>query len=278
MAIFAVVTSLANRKFKFLFPKNDGEKMLEFIPKLEVNLACGMKVTGGDIPQYKSYTSLILLLTKLHQGMGVKLKGPLLSLKKNLILDLNFEKKLGQINLGVKFQFLAVTMVTWGFILFSSYLIELEISIKTAFFIGIMQILGIIFFGFFKRWIYKKKFLKFDLLIERFYLFHAEIEAGMSVSEVLLDSKIQDKALFGHREFNEIENRLHAAVERWKKNGISPKSEAFELIESLWEKKEFKFTEYLKNLEALKFVSLALFFLPAYFLYLHSIFVTFMEQ
>jgi hypothetical protein len=273
--------SLSERFLSFIrsFKKKDpGENLLEFFPGLEAKLAMGMKTTTFQIPQYKFYTGLLLELLGFHQKRGISLKQILPELRGNLTKDLQFEKKLKGSILGGNLQFLVIFMTTWGFIFLSSLMADLPLKISSLFIIFTFQTTGLLVFNLFLKRIKNKIFLKFDQAIERLYLFVSLVEVGLPVGQVLAESKVLEGDLVKHQAFSPCASRLMTLVNRWKENGISPKTEAAEIIRDLWHLKESSFERFLKHLDLLKFTVLAFFFLPAYFFHLYSIFQFFMEQ
>ncbi len=81
-----------------------------------------------------------------------------------------------------------------------------------------------------------------------------------------------------HKKFSQVNTRLESLVNRWKESGISPKLEAGEVVKEVWHLKDVNFEAFLKQTDLLKFMALAFFYLPAYFIYLYSIFKFFIQS
>lgn len=258
--------------------QKNGEALLAFLPSLEAKLAMGVKTTNESIPKYKFYTSLLFDLIGFHQKRGISLKTILPELRLNLTKDLQFESKLQSNTMGGNVQFFVITITTWCFIFFSSTMAELPLRISHLLFIFSIQILGVFVFNFTLKKLKIYTFHKFSEGIERLYLFVSLVEIGIPVSQTLSESRVLEGSLMKEKLFSPCASRLLTLVNRWKENGISPKTEAAEIIRELWHLKEVSFERFLKHLDALKFIVLAFFFLPAYFFYLYSIFQFFMEQ
>ena len=258
--------------------KFSGDLLLEFMPALEAQLSMGIKTSSLEIPQYKFYTGFIHQLLSIHQKKGISLRNILPELRGNLIKDLQFERKLKSNVLGGNFQFLGITLTTWGFIFFSSTLAEIPLNAVHIIVILSLQVMGVLVFNAFLKRIKNWLFKKFDQSIERLYLFVSLIEIGMPVGQILSESKVLEGDLMHNKVFSPCASRLVSLVKRWSENGISPKVESAEIIKELWHLKEVCFERFLKHLDQLKFCVLAFFFLPAYFFYLYSIFQFFMEQ
>lgn len=276
----SLITYLKKMSDKNPFQKEhkNGEKLLSFLPNLEAKLGMGLKTTSDTIPRYKFYTSLLFQLLEVHQKRGISLKHIIPELRLNLTKDLQFETKLQSNLLGGNLQFFVITMTTWCFIFFSSAMADLPLKISVLIIILMIQIAGILIFNLALRKLKNSTFDKFSEAIERLYLFVSLVEIGIPVSQTLVESRVLEGGFMKNKLFSPCASRLVTLVNRWKENGISPKVEAGEIIRELWHLKEVSFERFLKHLDALKFIILAFFFLPAYFFYLYSIFQFFMEQ
>ena len=155
---------------------------------------------------------------------------------------------------------------------------DIPLSFNQLIIIFLIQILGVTIFNMSLKKLKVYTFNKFSKAIERLYLFVSLVEVGMPVSQTLSESQVLEGDLMIHKLFLPCASRLMNLVNRWKANGISPKTEVAEIIQELWHIKEVNFERFLKHLDILKFIVLAFFFLPAYFFYLYSIFQFFMEQ
>ena len=264
--------------YAFLPEFSYGEKLLGIMPNIEAKMSMGLKTITFELPQYKFYTGLLFNLLEIHRRLGVSLKSILPELRGNLIKDVQFEKKLRENIFGGNIQFLVITITTWCFIFLSSKLAELPLKTSNLVLILFMQLSGVFVFNSALKQLKSRTFAKFNQAIERLYLFTSLAEVGLPVSQTLLESKVLEGHLVEHKLFSPCASRLTTLVNRWKENGISPKIEASEVTLELWHLKEMGFGRFLKHLELLKFTILAFFFLPAYFLYLYSIFQFFMEQ
>ena len=278
--IYRCLTYFRQLKDKNPFQKEhiNGEALLLFMPNLEAKLAMGIKTTNESIPRYKFYTNLLSDLIGFHQKRGISLKTILPELRLNLTKDLQFESKLKSNIMGGNFQFLIITMTTWSFIFFSSNMADLPLNINHLIVIFTIQIIGVFVFNLTLKKLKNHTFNKFSKAIERLYLFVSLVEIGMPMSQTLSESQVLEGELMKEKLFSPCASRLVTLVNRWKENGISPKTEAAEIIHELWHLKEVNFERFLKHLDALKFIILAFFFLPAYFFFLYSIFQFFMEQ
>lgn len=265
-------------KNPFKREQTQGEKLLVMFPDIEAKISLGIKTTSLELPRYKFYTGLLFDLLLVHQKQGISLKQILPELRQNLIKDLQFESKMTGSVLGGNLQFFVITLTTWGFIFFSSALAELPLDLFTLLLIFTMQVTALFVFNGILSLMKKRIFEKFNQSIESLYLFVGLVEIGLPVGQVLAESKILSCGPGKHKKFSQVSSRLEALIKRWKDNGISPRIESGEIIKEVWHLKQVSFDAFLKQVDMLKFVVLAFFFLPAYFFYLYSIFKFFLES
>ena len=142
----------------------------------------------------------------------------------------------------------------------------------------VLQVLGMAAFYQLVVVLKDKTFKKFYMAIQELYLFSAFLDVGLPLNEVLDNSKLMQGSLLENKFFSALGTRTKKLIERLKETGLSPKEELQEIIEGLWHLQDEQFLKFTNKVQILKFSALAFFFLPAYFLYLASIFQFFMEQ
>jgi hypothetical protein len=258
-----------------------GDNLLLSLSELEGSFATGIVRSIGQknsLPQFKFYTSLLLKLLEANRQEGISVRCLIPELRIGVQRDIQFERKVSKVVLGGNFQFLVITLATWGFVFFSQQLVEIKLDKLLGLLMLLLQVLGFIFLNLSTSYMNKKKFGPFSSAFEELYLFRALVEVRMPIKTILLESKIMNGSLVTAKSFKSLSRRLIYSVERWKSSGISPKEETGELIKEVWYSQEEQFLDFIKNIEILKFILMALLFLPAYFLYLAAIFKFFMEQ
>lgn len=255
-----------------------GEKLLRFFPQIEAKMATGQKTFDFELPKFKFYTTLLADLLEAHRKLGVSLKTILPELRGNLIKELQFEKKILNLVFGGNLQFLVVVLTTWSFIFLSSQLADLSLSFVNLFIIGSVQLMALILFNVCFMRLRERGLKKYSVALEQLYLFTGMVEVGLPVNFVLGQSNVLNGEIGRHKGFGQCYERLFNLVNRWKEQGLSPKTETQEIINEIWHLKEEGYDRFIKHLDLLKFTILAFFFLPAYFFYLYSIFQFFMEQ
>lgn len=262
----------------FFSERGRGEGLLLFLQEAEARIALGSKLIPGDMKQYKFYTDLLEQLFESHRKLGAGLKKMIPDIRRAITRDLQFEKQiLGEI-VGALVQFMLIALTTWGFVFLSSLLVEIPLSGFILSCMLILQVSGAALFFILMRALKKKMFSSLAQALCELTRFQTMINTGLSVNEVLLRSNILGGALVESRALSPFAGRVKNLISRMKATGLSPVEETQEILKGLWHFQGEQFQKFTKRVQLLKFVVLALFFLPAYFLYLASIFQFFMEQ
>lgn len=255
-----------------------GKKLLVTMSECEAKISLGIKILPSHIPKYKFYTSLLEQLFLAHRTLGIGIKKCFPEIRSALIRDLQFEKKLLDELISGFLQILVIGATTWSFVFLSSHIADIPLSKKTLYAMLALQMGGIFLFLAMVKKLKKKTFFKFSKAIEELYLFRSLIEIGLPLNDILKRSQILTGSFMSFKLFMKLSERLKKLVERLKETGMSPRDETQEIILEIWHLQEEKFHQFTKIVQILKFSILVFFFLPAYFLYLYSIFQFFMEQ
>lgn len=255
-----------------------GEELLLSLTEYEARIALGIKILSADIPKFKFYTELLEQLFLNHRKLGIGIKKFLPELRLALINDLQFEKKILEETASSFLQFLVIATTTWSFVFLSKILVHIPLYFHTVFGMIILQMGGTFLFFKLLHFFKKRKFASFSSAIEEMYLFTTLMDIGLPLNEVLLRSAILQGSLIKDKRFNNLGARIKKLINRMKETGLSPKEESNEIIKELWHLQNVYFIKFTKLVQVLKFCILTFFFLPAYFLYLSSIFQFFMEQ
>lgn len=236
------------------------------------------KLVSINLPEYKFYTSLIIQLMQFHRTMGVGIKKIIPELRANLIKDIQFEKKVfSEISSSIA-QFVIVTFVTWAFILLSTSILDLPIKLGYAVTIIVLQITGAIVFIFFIKKMKRKIFSPFYFSLSEIYFFSVLYEVGVPLNDAIDKSNIMVGDLVAVPKLSVFSDRVLKLIDRLRQTGMPLGVELGEIKQELWHLQDQDFTKFTKLLQMAKFFTLSLFYLPAYFLYLASIFKFFMEQ
>ncbi len=255
-----------------------GEDLLLALAETEAKIALGIKILPNALSRYKFYTDLLEQLLLAHRRLGIGIKKFIPEIRKGIIRDLQFEKKISSECLGAFLQFLVIAATTWSFVILSSSLVRIPPNKTIMLLMVALQLLGVVVFYQLLTLVKKKTFTHFGQAIQELYLFTTLMEVGLPLNEILSRSRLLQGSLMEQKLFSPMAVRTKKLIDRLKETGLSPKEEAHEIIGGLWHLQEETFQKFTKKVQVLKFGILAFFFLPAYFLYLYSIFKFFMEQ
>ena len=268
----------SQKKWPFLGERKRGQELLIAFADCESKVSLGIKILPKFLPQYKFYTNLLELLFENYRRLGIGIKKILPEIRSGMVKDLQFEKKIFDEIVSGLWQFMIIAVTTWSFVFLSSTLADIPRSWGTTLWMGVLQISGVIAFFYLVSIFKSKIFYKFSKSIEELYLFTSLLDVGLPLNEILSRSGILNGNLTSYKSFETISFRLNQLVSRLKETGLSPKEESQEIIREIWHLQEESFHKFTKIVQVLKFSILVFFFLPAYFLYLYSIFQFFMEQ
>lgn len=255
-----------------------GQELLANFSKCEAQISLGAKILPDFLPKYKFYTELLEQLFFFNRNLGIKIKKFFPEIRKGLINDLQFEKKVLDEVMAAILQFLVIALTTWSFVFLSSLIAQISLSKSISLLMILLQIMGIVIFFFILKKIKKNMFVKFNKSIEELYLFNSFLEIGLPINEIISRSKICDGSIVSFKIFENLSDRVKKLIIRLKETGLSPRDEVQEIIGEIWHLQGEYFKKFTKIVQILKFSILIFFFLPAYFLYLYSIFKFFMEQ
>ncbi len=257
---------------------HQGEALLLTLQEAESKITLGIKILPNTLTKYKFYTDLLEQLFESHRKMGIAIKKFIPEIRRAVTNDLKFERKIFDECLGGVLQFIVIAATTWSFVFLANALINIPTQKSIFLLMFGMQIAGILVFFQTLNWLKKKMFFPFAHALKELYLFNTLMEVGVPLNEVLTRSQILEGGLVKEAQFSNEATRMKKLIERLKETGLSPREEALELIGQVWHLQEENFQKFTKKVQVLKFGILAFFFLPAYFLFMVSIFKFFMEQ
>jgi len=255
-----------------------GEELLVEIQESEQKIAFGSKILPKQLIEYKFYSALLEQVFDSNRKLGIGVKKIIGQLRKALIADLQFERKICSECVGTILQFAVISLTTWSFVFLSGRLVNIPLSKLVVLAMLSLQFFGV---GLFFLALNKAKshiFQHFENVFLELYSLTIYLEVGLPLNECLERSQVMQASLMNAPGFSPFATRTRALMERLKVSGISPKEELQEIIEGIWHFQSETFIKFTKIVQVLKFTILAFFFLPAYFLYLYSIFQFFMEQ
>jgi hypothetical protein len=245
-----------------------------FLPKYYI----GQKLYNGlilhqSVPQkldsYKFYDSLVYEIDECSRRFGTPRNGPLLTVKKALVKDLEYDKKIYKIFSSALLTFLAAALITWMFSTYANQALRTKMSYSYILMALSWQIIGVSSFALILSRLRDRLMNRFGGLFQSFYMISLFSEVGMPIETLLSSSKVDTLYSAKLKGLDALKERLKSLVHAQQSHGLPIKEELTQLIDELW----LLYGEYCQKLEKqvllLKFIWLCVFFFS---LYLASIF------
>ena len=222
------------------------------------------------IVEYKFYTTVIQDVLKYSTEFGAPITSQLKSLRTRLIADWEFENKLSQHLLSTLAQMLAFSAITWGFGLFCQYLLGIWPQAHQLIVVGSLQMVGgLIFLGMY----HKKKtktFLPYEACYRSVTCALTLQQLGLPLHYIVEKCELASLPTTGH--LGDIHRQLQELFEQCHHRGQSIKDFILELREELDFYLEEDFKKFLQFTTRIKFSVLALFYFPAYLIFILALF------
>ena len=222
------------------------------------------------LPPYKFYTPILETILQYSTQYGVPITQHLKALRKCLIQDWEFEQKLTGHLFATGGQIVTITSLTWGFGGFCQWMLQLWPEPSKLLLVGALQALGgVVFFI-----LYQKRKIHLFRPYERCYqaVIAANILQHLGIS--LHSAKVQCSldGLPKSGPLGEIRERLQELFHQCHHQGHSIRDFLWELREELDFYLAEDFKKFLQFTAKIKFLILALFYLPAYLIFVFSLF------
>jgi hypothetical protein len=223
----------------------------------------------SELSQYKFFTKIVESLQSSLVRYGTSLHAYLPKIKKALINDLRFEKKIKSELLGGLLQM--VTVQAFCFIFVGCLYIQLSLSFTYSSLIVplLIQALGYTLFIFIFFKIKKKMFAPLERYIETFYLISTLLFAKIPIGRIHEECKISTLPM--NKELDIFKQRVSIIFQEIKRCGTIQEQEMEISIDELWFLFEYKFDSFLKHLAALKLIIIVFFFLSSFMLILMEV-------
>lgn len=226
------------------------------------------------VAEYKFYTTIIKDILRYSTECGAPITDQLKSLRTRLIADREFEAKLSQHLLSTLAQILTFSAITWGFGLFCQSLLELWPKPHELAVVASLQLIGgLIFLGIYHR---KKNrvFLPYEACYRSITCALTLQSLGLPLHHLVEKCKIESLPSTGS--LGEIRHQLQKLFEQCHRRGQSIKGFTLELREELDFYLEEDFKKFLRFTTRIKFSTLALFYFPAYLIFIFALFGNFL--
>ncbi|MCY4643873.1 MAG: hypothetical protein OXB88_04590 [Bacteriovoracales bacterium] len=221
-------------------------------------------------PRYKFYTALLQTILQYSMQWGAPISGHLKNMRKCLIKDWEFEQKLSTHLISTLGQIVTFVAVTWGFGLFCRWVLKLWPERGDVFLVAGLQGAGALSFYLF----YQKRKIALFRPYESCYhtLISAAIlgQLGMPLGEVI--ERCAPERLPRKGKLAVIARRLEELFGQCHHRGHSMVDSLYELRDELDFYMEEDFKAFLRFTKSIKFLTLALFYFPAYLIFVFSLF------
>lgn len=221
----------------------------------------------NDLPVYKFYHRLILLLNEQKIQMGIDITPALSELLQALARDRKFSKKVKTAFESSLAQFLLVCAITWIFHFFINYLLSLYLSPSDLRILGLLQVTGLISFIAVFCLSFRQFFKYYPQLLELFYVCRSLWSANFPINQIT--HRLGTIALPTNKKFGHHLNKYQQLMELGQRYGTVADKDFDSLINGVWDQMEWEFEQFTKALILIKFLHLVLFFVPSYFLLLY---------
>ena len=249
-------------RFKSRKGVKEGEKLLHW-------MTC-WPLQGEFKGQYKFYTDLVEKVLHYSREYGGHPKKNLLIVKKALLGDVRFEKKINKELKGSYFQYIFLGVITWLFIFGSQQILHSKFVIeKSSIFIILgTQVLGIFLFQIVCKGIKKRDFFFFEQVYGVLFSFLSLIKVELPIGTILEQSSLEKIYERVPSEWRPLVKELTLVIQRWKTLGGEVKSDVYDILEETHFLRDLAFEKFKEKIQFLRLVFLGVFFLTPYLFYL----------
>jgi hypothetical protein len=220
--------------------------------------------TNFELSEYKFFTGLINTLLESAKLHGTGIREYLPEIKKALVSDIRFEKKIKNELLGGVFQM--ITVQCFGIVFVYFYHTQLTKAFEFDDYILTIALAGTGFFLYFLGFIFLKHrtFSKLAKYFKSFYKTRILLFARVPISKIHKSANIEE--LPGDKELQPLKFRALNTLVNLKSTGELCRDDMDIIIEELWFAGEFKFETFVKHLAALRLFIIVFFFLSGFML------------
>jgi hypothetical protein len=225
-----------------------------------------------ELQNCKFYSDLIKKLIQYSRQFGSNLQGPTRELIKALKYERHFARNYYQSLFSGFMQFTLVTVMTWTFVYFVKLSIEIQFDTFWLLACGGLQLLGAIVYVLSFFVIYRIKLGHFSNAFYSLYTMRSLWGVGLPISLVVQKSEIGSIRKVSGMKF--LLQRLETFTKLALSRGSSRHEDLDEMLEDLWMLHNDSFENFKRLLVGLKFIQLAVFYLPAYLMVVFALLST----
>lgn len=229
--------------------------------------------------EYKGYGMVLEQILLAHRRVGINLNKSIFSLRTNLHKDLLWEGKVLDETKNSMMQFFIISIITWAFGFSMAHSLNAPIPTLAIVLVLIFQLFGLIVYQLLETVLEKKLLQKYRTFDQKLCLLSLLLKTNLSYQETVEQSGIGAMLeLSWEGELNKLAKAVTRMLKSWKYQGNSIDSELLEIRNEVSFVIDQKFQNYLGYLKAVKFTTLALFYLCPYFMLVGFILKSFLIE
>jgi hypothetical protein len=217
---------------------------------------------NSDIPKYKFFSSLVEELIRARKLYGCEIESIILEIRKYLRIDIKESKKIKESVFGGAFQYIVISIFTWGFIYATYKLIHIQINFLDKVALICFQVFGLILYYTLAQVIERKSFNILNSYFFSIYNFRSLFSISRPISEIISIVKID--SLPDCKDLSHIKERMFILITELKEKGRLNTEDLNQMIYETWDCFEIKLERFQKLILTLKLLSMAMFVLPSF--------------
>lgn len=252
--------------------KQRRQKLTEFLTSLRSEKIFSGKTYGNNPPpDYKFFTKVLQKGMELSRTYGAPNDKLICDLRHGLTKDKHFsEKVLMELKDGLS-QCLIITVMTWGFSLLCWQMAKIQVGLGVKMYMVGSHLLGPLTLYSIFLLARRSYFLVFGDYFLGIYQLRSLIELGLPLTECFKESEVKTLILQKKdKSCEHIRQQLTVILNNLHESGEEVTESLNELIQDIWYLHERQFTKFHKFFTFMKFLTIVVFYLSTYFVFLLS--------
>lgn len=255
------------RRKLFQSSESRSQALINVIFVLERGLQSGGATGHIELPEYKTYTSLLNDLLSSQRRYGVPLRDALKQLREFLRQEGRFSRKWDEEKRGGLVQLILMSLISWVFIKVSLSILEVELAWWMLSFLGGAHFLGLFVYRQGLSKIALQFFEKLIVFQEVIFRFRVYRRSGLPTKTILKEVAPGDLESHGGV-LLELREQLFELIHQWREKGVAIEEELKGLEDEVGLRLELARDRALKWEKALRLLVLILFYVIPYLSYL----------
>lgn len=234
------------------------------------NFHWGGRQDIGDkilLPSYKFYTEVVEVLLFNARKMGGSYLDSFLFLREGLQADLQFEKKVKEVILGMFLHMSVMMILTWSFIFSALSMVEVKTSHSQLFGILFWQLMGLGLIPVLVKFYRKRYFSDIGKVWRVLLILKSLLRVPLPQSEVFSFAGVNGLEQIRQKSLIHIVQKLQSSCQKTLRLGLSYENDVKGLMEELRFQEKWHFDLFEKRLNGIKLLLLSVFFLPSYLMF-----------